>query len=314
MDKTILQSIRSNNHKALSRAISLIENDLDLPPEYLIQLHPLIHDSLRIGVTGPPGVGKSSLVDQLITEFLSQQKSVGVIAVDPTSPFSNGALLGDRIRMNHFYENENVFIRSMGSHKNLGGLAKKSQDVGDIISASGKDIVIFETVGIGQAEYDVIKAVDITLVVLMPGAGDEIQLMKAGLMEIADIFVINKSDKPGGNRLAQNLQSLLHSFSNQKSLEPAVINTIARTGDGIYDLCVLIKNQINKMKNNGIFDSKRLERHRERIRGLIQDRLLKKFWSSQKLNLLKKNTQDIESIQTSPYEIAEKILDSFNHG
>ena len=137
MDKTILQSIRSNNHKALSRAISLIENDLDLPPEYFIHLHPLIHDSLRIGVTGPPGVGKSSLVDQLITEFLSQQKSVGVIAVDPTSPFSNGALLGDRIRMNHFYENENVFIRSMGSHKNLGGLAKKSQDVGDIISASG---------------------------------------------------------------------------------------------------------------------------------------------------------------------------------
>mgnify|MGYP000055899425 CR=1 FL=1 len=220
----LIQAILDQSKLSISQAISLIENQRDSGSKLLSSLFKYTGHAYRIGITGPPGVGKSSLVDQLITQFLSQQKSVGVIAVDPTSPFTNGALLGDRIRMNHFYENENVFIRSMGSHKNLGGLAKKSQDVGDIISASGKDIVIFETVGIGQAEYDVTKAVDITLVVLMPGAGDEIQLMKAGLMEIADIFVINKSDKPGGNRLAQNLQSLLHSFSNQKSLEPAIIN------------------------------------------------------------------------------------------
>ena len=233
MDSTMLNSIRSNNHRELSRAISHIENDQDISPDYFIQLHPYIQQSIRIGITGPPGVGKSSLVDCLIPEILSQAKSVGVVAVDPSSPFSGGALLGDRIRMNRFYDNNDVYIRSMGSHQYLGGLAKKAQEVGDVIAASGKDIIIFETVGIGQAEHDVVKAVDLTVVVLMPGTGDEIQLMKAGLMEIADIFVINKTDKKGANRLAQTLQALLHSFSKPDSLEPPVINTIASTGEGV---------------------------------------------------------------------------------
>lgn len=314
MDSTMLKSIRSNNHRELSRAISHIENDQDISPDYFIQLHPYIQQSIRIGITGPPGVGKSSLVDCLIPEILSQAKSVGVVAVDPTSPFSGGALLGDRIRMNRFYDNNDVYIRSMGTHQHLGGLAKKAQDVGDVIAASGKDIIIFETVGIGQAEHDVVTAVDLTVVVLMPGTGDEIQLMKAGLMEIADIFVINKTDKKGANRLAQTLQALLHSFSKPDSLEPPVINTIASTGEGVFDWYKLIEDHLKEMDKRGILESKRLERHRERIRGLIQDRLLSKFWSSHRLEQLEKATQSVESIQSSPYEIAEELLTAFENG
>ena len=314
MDSTMLNSIRSNNHRELSRAISHIENDQDISPDYFIQLHPYIQQSIRIGITGPPGVGKSSLVDCLIPEILSQDKSVGVVAVDPTSPFSGGALLGDRIRMNRFYDNNDVYIRSMGSHQYLGGLAKKAQDVGDVIAASGKDIIIFETVGIGQAEHDVVKAVDLTVVVLMPGTGDEIQLMKAGLMEIADIFVINKTDKKGANRLAQTLQALLHSFSKPDSLEPPVINTIASTGEGVFDWYKLIEDHLKELDKRGILESKRLERHRERIRGLIQDRLLSKFWSSHRLEQLEKATQSVASIQSSPYKIAEEFLTAFENG
>ena len=314
MDSTMLNSIRSNNHRELSRAISDIENDQDISPDYFIQLHPYIQQSVRIGITGPPGVGKSSLVDCLIPEILSQAKSVGVVAVDPSSPFSGGALLGDRIRMNRFYDNNDVYIRSMGSHQYLGGLAKKAQDVGDVIAASGKDIIIFETVGIGQAEHDVVKAVDLTVVVLMPGTGDEIQLMKAGLMEIADIFVINKTDKKGANRLAQTLQALLHSFSKPDSLEPPVINTIASTGEGVFDWYKLIEDHLKEMDKRGILESKRLERHQDRIRGLIQDRLLSKIWSSHRLEQLEKATQSVESIQSSPYEIAEELLTAFENG
>ena len=310
----MLKSIRSNNHRELSKAISFIENDKDIPSEYFIQLHPYIHQSIRIGITGPPGVGKSSLVDRLIPEFLSQDKSVGVVAVDPTSPFSGGALLGDRIRMNRYFDNNNVYIRSMGSHQYSGGLAKKAQEVGDVIAASGKDIIIFETVGIGQAEHDVVKAVDLTVVVLMPGTGDEIQLMKAGLMEIADIFVINKSDKKGANRLAQTLQALLHSFSKADSLEPPVINTIASTGEGVFGLYKLIVDHLKKMDKMGMLESKRLERHRERIRRLIQDRLLSRFWSPHRLEQLEKVTQSVESIQSSPYKIAEELLTVFENG
>ena len=314
MDSTMLKSIRSNNHRELSKAISHIENDQDISPDYFIQFHPYIQQSIRIGITGPPGVGKSSLVDCLIQEILSQDKSVGVVAVDPTSPFSGGALLGDRIRMNHFYDNNDVYIRSMGTHQYLGGLAKKAQDVGDVIAASGKDIIIFETVGIGQAEHDVVKAVDLTVVVLMPGTGDEIQLMKAGLMEIADIFVINKTDKKGANRLAQTLQALLHSFSKPDSLEPPVINTIASTGEGVFDWYKLIEDHLKEMDKRGILESKRLERHQDRIRGLIQDRLLSKFWSSHRLERLEKATQSVESIQSSPYKIAEELLTAFENG
>ena len=170
----------------------------------------------KIGITGPPGAGKSTLVDQLISHFIENQKSVGVIAVDPTSPFTGGALLGDRVRMSKYSDNENVAIRSMGNRGDLGGLSKMAQEAGDVLSASGKDVIIYETVGVGQAEHDIVNAADYTMVVLgTTESGDEVQLMKAGIIEIADIFVINKSDRPGAKRISRSLNDILHNNSKK---------------------------------------------------------------------------------------------------
>ncbi|MFL3025342.1 MAG: methylmalonyl Co-A mutase-associated GTPase MeaB [Candidatus Neomarinimicrobiota bacterium] len=233
MNSKTIDLIRSNDHLTLSRVISMVESTNNLNDKFYNEIHALSNDSLRIGVTGPPGAGKSTLTNQIIKYFLNDKKSIGVIAVDPTSPFTGGALLGDRVRMNKYLFNDNVFIRSMGSHGDLGGLTKNAQEVGDVLAASGKDIIIYETVGVGQGELDVSKAVDLTVVVLVPESGDEVQLMKAGLIEIADIFVINKSDRDGSDRLAQTLASTLHSFSKKDDLIPPVFSTSANNGDGI---------------------------------------------------------------------------------
>ena len=220
MPKDLIPGILANKTGDISRAITQIENNFRLPDDFFSQLHHHAKQSIRIGITGPPGAGKSTLTNELIETCINHKQSVGVIAVDPTSPFSGGALLGDRVRMNKYLWDERVFIRSMGSHGDLGGLARKAQEAGDVLAASGKDIILFETVGVGQGEHDVAKAADITLVVLVPESGDEIQLMKAGLIEVADAFVINKSDRDGANRLASLLKNILHNFSDRGKPEP----------------------------------------------------------------------------------------------
>jgi LAO/AO transport system kinase len=310
MDKSILKAIRDNDHRKLSRVITQIIDNKDIDSNFYQDIYPFTKDALRIGITGPPGAGKSTLIDQLIKLALDNDKSVGVIAVDPTSPFTGGALLGDRVRMNKFTWNNNVFIRSMATQGDLGGLAKKAQDVGDILAASGKDIVIFETVGVGQGEYDVIKAVDIVVVVLVPESGDEVQLMKAGLIEIADFFVINKSDRPGADRLATTLKSLLHANHDKNKLQPPVLKTIASKGGGIVELYNGIFNHLNSMDNKGILAQKQLDRHRERVFSLIQDKLLKEFWTSKRLVVLEQRTKDVESIKSSAHEIAKQIMEA----
>lgn len=310
MDRSIIKSIRDNDHRILSRVITQIIDNIDIDSRFYQDIYPYTKNAIRIGITGPPGAGKSTLINQLIKLTLDNDKSVGVIAVDPTSPFTGGALLGDRVRMNKFTWNNNVFIRSMATHGDLGGLAKKAQDVGDILAASGKDIVIFETVGVGQGEYDVIKAVDIAVVVLVPESGDEVQLMKAGLIEIADFFVINKSDRPGANRLAITLKSLLHNNHSKNRLEPPVLNIIASKGEGVVELYDGIFNHLNSMDNKGILTQKQLDRHRERVFSLIQNTLLRKFWTSKRLVVLEQRTKDVESIKSSAHEIANQIIDA----
>lgn len=308
MDQHTLDRIRSNDHRALSRVITQIESGQPISDTFFKEVHTLSHDALRIGITGPPGAGKSTLADQLIQILIDDGKSVGVVAVDPTSPFTGGALLGDRVRMNHYLFNDNVFIRSMGSHGDLGGLARKAQDVGDLLAASGKDVIIFETVGVGQGEHDVAKAVDMTVVVLVPESGDEIQLMKAGLIEISDIFVVNKSDRDGAGRLAQSLKAILHTFTQKGKLEPPVFNTSADRKEGVADLYQGIIDHLTLMKDEGVLKAKQLERYRNRIFNLIQDRLLRKFWTQEKLDQMELSIQNLELTNTSPHEVANSLL------
>jgi len=308
MDQHTLDRIRSNDHRALSRVITQIESGQPISDTFFKEVHTLSHDALRIGITGPPGAGKSTLADQLIQILINDGKSVGVVAVDPTSPFTGGALLGDRVRMNHYLFNDNVFIRSMGSHGDLGGLARKAQDVGDLLAASGKDVIIFETVGVGQGEHDVAKAVDMTVVVLVPESGDEIQLMKAGLIEISDIFVVNKSDRDGAGRLAQSLKAILHTFTQKGKLEPPVFNTSADRKEGVADLYQGIIDHLTLMKDEGVLKAKQLERYRNRIFNLIQDRLLRKFWTQEKLDQMELSIQNLELTNTSPHEVANSLL------
>ncbi|MFQ6676964.1 MAG: methylmalonyl Co-A mutase-associated GTPase MeaB [Fidelibacterota bacterium] len=308
MTNSFLDGIRTNDHRVLSRVITHIENDHGLTDEFFISLYKYSTDAIRIGITGPPGAGKSTLTDRLIALYLEHGKSVGVVAVDPTSPFTGGALLGDRVRMNKYIWEDQVFIRSMGSHGDLGGLARKAQDVGDVLAASGKDIIIYETVGVGQGEHDVAAAVDLTLVILVPESGDEIQMMKAGLIEIADLFVINKSDRDGANRLAQLLQNILHTSSGKDKTEPPVVKTIASDGKGVDELFETIETQLNQMKSNGAFNAQRLEKHQTRVLGLVKEKLLNEFWTSEKLETLSRETHSIDSMKLSPYEISAALL------
>jgi len=312
MDSDTLDRIRSNDHRSLSRVISQIENNAKIPDTFFQKLHQHANKTLRLGITGPPGAGKSTLTDQLIQRIISVGKSVGVVAVDPTSPFTGGALLGDRVRMNHYIWDDNVFIRSMGSHGDLGGLARKAQDVGDVLAASGKDVVIFETVGVGQGELDVAKAVDLTIVVLVPESGDEVQLMKAGLVEIADIFVVNKSDRQGADRLAQSLKSILHSITKKNHLEPPIYNTSADRNEGISELYKGLTDLTEVMVDKGLMNQKYLDRHRNRVLNLIQDQLLGKFWTQQRLDQLEDSVHNLSMTDESPYKVAKTLLDSAN--
>jgi|TARA_B100000508_G_scaffold1863_1_gene1380 LAO/AO transport system kinase len=312
MDSDTLDRIRSNDHRSLSRVISQIENNAKIPDTFFQKLHQHANKTLRLGITGPPGAGKSTLTDQLIQRIISVGKSVGVVAVDPTSPFTGGALLGDRVRMNHYIWDDNVFIRSMGSHGDLGGLARKAQDVGDVLAASGKDVVIFETVGVGQGELDVAKAVDLTIVVLVPESGDEVQLMKAGLVEIADIFVVNKSDRQGADRLAQSLKSILHSITKKDHLEPPIYNTSADRNEGISELYKGLTDLTEVMVDKGLMNQKYLDRHRNRVLNLIQDQLLGKFWTQQRLDQLEDSVHNLSMTDESPYKVAKTLLDSAN--
>jgi LAO/AO transport system kinase len=237
-----LHKIQQGDVKALARCISLVENEV---PGYELLLELLPSNSIPvIGITGPPGAGKSTLTDSLIGAITQEGKKVGVLCIDPSSPFNLGAVLGDRIRMSDWYNNPNVFIRSLATRGSLGGLHPKIIEIADLMKAAPVDYIIIETVGIGQSEIDIVGLADITVVVVVPEAGDEIQTMKAGLMEIADIFVVNKADRPDADLFVSNLSLMLAPAFYSKNITIPIIKTVATTKQGINELYDAIVNQI----------------------------------------------------------------------
>jgi LAO/AO transport system kinase len=311
MEQGTIQGIKANDHRILSRVITRIENDDYVQDQRFIELYDQAQKAIRLGITGPPGAGKSTITNELIKRFLKKNQTIGVIAIDPSSPFSGGALLGDRVRMNHYNNDKSVFIRSMGTRGSLGGLARKTQEAGDILAASGKDIIIFETVGVGQGEYDIAKAADLTILVLVPESGDEIQLMKAGLVEIADIFVINKSDREGADRLANTLSSMINAIGNDSKPDAPVFTTVASDGRGMDKLFDGVFDQLDKFDRCGLLVQKKKERYRNRVKKLIQEQLLVEFWTEDRLRKLEDATKSLDTITESPYSIADDILKSF---
>jgi LAO/AO transport system kinase len=231
------EQVRSGDVRAISRAVSAIENR-DRDAESILQrLFPHTGNAYRVGVTGAPGTGKSTLVDRMASYYRAHKKTVGIIAVDPSSPFTGGSILGDRIRMQGHSGDAGVFIRSMATRGFLGGLSQATRDTTLLLDAAGKQIILVETVGVGQGEIEIVRLADCTIVVLMPGMGDDVQNLKAGLMEIGDIFVLNKSDRDGADRYEQQLKAILQLVPEREGWKPPVVRTVATENKGIDELC-----------------------------------------------------------------------------
>ena len=306
------EKIFNNERRKVARAISIVE-DLDSDAsELLKQIHSHVGNAYRIGITGPPGAGKSTITNQLTKLFRSESKKVGIIAVDPTSPFTGGALLGDRIRMNEIGNDEGVFIRSMATRGSLGGLSKKAIDAADILDAARYDFIILETVGVGQSELDIVQAADTTIVVLVPESGDSVQAMKAGLMEIADFFVLNKSDRPGADQAVASLQTtLMMKDHDENSWMPGIIKTVASENKGLDDVLNEINRHRNFMQDKKFFLSKREKQAKNRIKEIVEEKLREELWSESGEKSLNSTLEKVILGNLSPYHIAEEIIENF---
>jgi LAO/AO transport system kinase len=264
----------AGEQRALARLISCVEQDTPEVPEIMKRIHPSLGKAYCVGITGAPGAGKSTIVDKLTAHARAQGHTVGIIAVDPTSPFSGGAVLGDRIRMQQHYLDAGVFIRSMATRGSHGGLSQAAQGVLKLLDAFGKDLIIVETVGVGQTELDVVETADTTVVVLVPEGGDAVQTMKAGLMEIADIFVVNKADREGAERMRLDLQMLVQMHGHDEPWQVPVVVTQAHLNSGISVLAEAIAAHRRMLEETGRLQRRRGERRREELLQLLQRRLL----------------------------------------
>src|SRR5438132_6823002 len=264
MSTALVQAVRAGDYRALAKAISLVEREDPEAERILAELYASTGGARIVGITGSPGAGKSTLVAALAKFYRRQDKRIGIVAVDPTSPFSGGAILGDRIRMAELYTDRGVFIRSMATRGFLGGLAKATNDVVDILDASGFDIVLVETVGVGQDEIEIIRTVQTNVVVLVPGMGDDIQAIKAGIMEIGDVFVVNKADRPGADKTVTEVTMMMGLVEEHGDWMPPIVKTVASRGEGIAELDDAIRKHFEYLSTSGELDRRNRERGRIR--------------------------------------------------
>lgn len=303
----IAKELLAGNRLALSRAITAIENEYDEATEIMRELYPHTGHAYVLGITGPPGAGKSTMTEKIAKAYRDQGKTVGIIAVDPTSPFTGGAILGDRIRMNSLTLDEGVFIRSMGTRGSLGGLSHKTADAVKALDAFGKDIIIVETVGVGQSEVDIVKAADTTVVVLIPGMGDDIQAIKAGILEIGDLFTVNKSDLDGADKLVKEINMMLDLDSLMTDWRPPISKVVASRGEGIDLLLADVAKHRSYIEGNGELNRRRTKRAKDELLDILSAGIEKR---------IKEHTEGrmdgfVESLkkrETDPYSLVSDIM------
>lgn len=315
MINNLLERISRKEKRAIAKALTEIENNTPLSQKIVDEISSSFGKSYRIGITGPPGAGKSTLTNALVKYLVEKNFYVGVIAVDPTSPFTGGALLGDRIRMSEIGTHPQVFIRSMASRGSLGGLTKFASEAGDVFDYAQFDFTIYETVGVGQSELDIANNVDTTTVVLVPEAGDSIQAMKAGLMEIGDIFVMNKADRAGADQAVASLQFIL-SFRDhdENTWLPPIIKTIASEYKGVEELYHNILEHREYLSKNDLLHKKREIRFKNRIKDLISNQLKKELWTKERNNILNEKIKMIFDGREKLSNVVNELVENFRNG
>ena len=302
-----IESLRSGDARTLARAISMVENRAAGWRDLLKALFPHTGRARVIGLTGAPGAGKSTLVDQLARIYRKHNRTVGIIAVDPTSPYTGGAILGDRIRMQAHFSDPGIYIRSMATRGSLGGLARTTADVTTVLDASGRDVILVETVGVGQDEVDIVRLADITVVILVPGMGDDVQSIKAGIMEIADIFVINKSDREGAERVEREIRALQSLAARHDGWTPSIVRTVASEGTGVDALGEAIASYEAYVQNEDLALKKRAENWQQRLVEMLRDTMLEKARAHLGDGDVARLAAQVAEHKLDPYTLVEEI-------